>query len=213
MKKGILLIGPSESGKSRMADHFCTGRNSAILYGKQFNVLKNHYNINNNTEVLVIDDICINKTPIDWFFSLIRKGVKVYQKNVPISVIFPKIIISAVGSMVDIPKGTDKYFDIFELKRCNVSRNKDSILSKLYYIKNGYIGNAILWWGVNSKGYTTDICKAGKYTKEEAIEITKRPEGEAWLCDYIDNNYESNKSTVDCQYLKSTKINCIKGNI
>jgi hypothetical protein len=39
---------------------------------------------------------------------------------------------------------------------------------ELYYIQNGYVGNAILWWGVDSKGYTTDITKAGKYTKEEA---------------------------------------------
>lgn len=40
---------------------------------------------------------------------------------------------------------------------------------KLYYIRNeGYVGNALVWWAENSKGYTTDIRKAGKYTFEEA---------------------------------------------
>jgi len=33
---------------------------------------------------------------------------------------------------------------------------------KLYYIQNVYVGNAILWWAIDSKGYTTDIGKAGK---------------------------------------------------
>jgi hypothetical protein len=45
---------------------------------------------------------------------------------------------------------------------------------KMYYIQNGYVGNAILWWGIDSRGYTTDINKAGKYTKEETLEIIKQ---------------------------------------
>ena len=39
----------------------------------------------------------------------------------------------------------------------------------MYYIQNGYVGNAILWWAENSRGYTTDFTKAGKYTKEGDI--------------------------------------------
>jgi hypothetical protein len=78
---------------------------------------------------------------------------------------------------------------------------------EMYYIQNGYIGNAILWWGINSKGYTTDINKAGKYTIEEATKIIQRPQDIAWPCDYIDNNEAAKKLTVDIQYLdKSYKI-------
>ena len=44
---------------------------------------------------------------------------------------------------------------------------------ELYYIQDSrsYLGNAILWWGLNSQGYTADLNKAQKYTKEEAIKI------------------------------------------
>lgn len=71
----------------------------------------------------------------------------------------------------------------------------------LYYIQNGYVGNAILWWGIDSKGYTTDITKAGRYTKEEAQKIIQRPKDIAWLCKHIDNNNEARKLIVDMQYL------------
>lgn len=74
---------------------------------------------------------------------------------------------------------------------------------ELYYIQNGYVGNAILWWANESKGYTTDIRKAGKYTKEEAKNIIKRPEDTAWLCRHIDNNEAAHKTIIDGQYLNS----------
>lgn len=72
---------------------------------------------------------------------------------------------------------------------------------KLYYIQNGYVGNAILWWGIDSKGYTTDINKAGKYSKEETIKIIQRPQDIAWLCSYIDNNKLAKRTIIDSQYL------------
>lgn len=72
---------------------------------------------------------------------------------------------------------------------------------ELYYIQNGYIGNAVLWWAKDSKGYTTDITKAGKYTKAEAKRIIERPEDFAWLCKHIDNNEAAKKIVVDGQYL------------
>jgi hypothetical protein len=77
----------------------------------------------------------------------------------------------------------------------------DAGSQELYYIQNGYVGNAILWWGIDSKGYTTDITKAGKYTKEEAQKIIQRPQDIAWLCKHIDNNNEARKIIVDMQYL------------
>lgn len=74
----------------------------------------------------------------------------------------------------------------------------------MYYIQYGYIGNAICWWGENSRGYTSDINKAGKYTKEETEKIIQRPEDIAWPCDYIDNAIEAQKLIIDSQYLNPT---------
>ncbi|MCU7542970.1 hypothetical protein [Riemerella anatipestifer] len=46
---------------------------------------------------------------------------------------------------------------------------------KKYYIRRqGYVGNALIWWKANSNGYTVDIREAGKYTEEEAKETCKR---------------------------------------
>jgi hypothetical protein len=76
---------------------------------------------------------------------------------------------------------------------------------KLYYIQNGYVGNAILWWAVDSKGYTTEIEKAGKFTKEEAKKIIQRPCDVAWECTHVDNCVEAHKHVIDMQYLNSKK--------
>lgn len=71
-----------------------------------------------------------------------------------------------------------------------------------YYIRNeGFVGNAIIWWGENGKGYTTDIRKAGKYTLEQAEKICKRDEDTAYKCEYIDNLMEGQKLIIDSQYL------------
>ena len=70
---------------------------------------------------------------------------------------------------------------------------------ELYYIQNqGFVGNAIIWWRVDGRGYTTDIREAGKFTKEEAKEIIKRPEDTAWPCSYIDNNVKAHKNNNRC---------------
>lgn len=76
----------------------------------------------------------------------------------------------------------------------------------MYYIRNeGYIGNALIWWAKDSKGYTSDINKAGKYTEEQARNICKRPEDTAYECDYIDNLTEAHKLIVDSQYVDNSK--------
>ncbi len=72
---------------------------------------------------------------------------------------------------------------------------------KMYYIQTGYVGNAILWWGENSRGYTTDFTKAGKYTEEEAKGIIKRPQDVAWECSHVDNCKEAHRLIIDGQYL------------
>lgn len=82
---------------------------------------------------------------------------------------------------------------------------------ELYYIQNqGYSGNAFFWWGLNSNGYTVDINKAQKFTKEKAEGIIKRSEDTAWPCEYIDANEAAHKTIIDCQLLDFSKS--IKGN-
>ena len=78
--------------------------------------------------------------------------------------------------------------------------------NKFYIQTSGYCGNAMYWWGKDSKGYVTDIRKAGKYTKEEAEGICERPRDLAWECDYIDNLLEGQKLIIDMQFVELEKI-------
>lgn len=74
---------------------------------------------------------------------------------------------------------------------------------QLYYLQNGYVGNAVLWWAKDKCGYTTDLSKAGKYTKEECqaiIRLGDRPE-RAWPVEHIDKHPVAKIVTVDAQYL------------
>jgi hypothetical protein len=89
--------------------------------------------------------------------------------------------------------------EICEKKKAIIK--KQDIKEEMYYIQNGYVGNAIAWWAIDSKGYTTNISKAGKYTKEQAEKIIERPQDVAWECSYIDNCKEAQKLIIDGQYL------------
>lgn len=76
----------------------------------------------------------------------------------------------------------------------------------MYYIQNteaGFLGNAIIFWGLNSRGYTANLNKAHKFTEEEAKKIClNNPEKNvAWPVDYIDNN-EGISRVTDSQYLE-----------
>ena len=59
----------------------------------------------------------------------------------------------------------------------------------LYYIQTrGPVGNCVLWWGIEGKGYVCDLDRAGKYSRQEAESIVKgRPDvDKAWRCEDID---------------------------
>lgn len=77
--------------------------------------------------------------------------------------------------------------------------------SNEYYIQNGYVGNAILWWALDSAGYTTNITEAQRYSFEEMKDIVRQREQDiGWPCDYIDDNLIAHKTIIDMQYLKSS---------
>ena len=79
-----------------------------------------------------------------------------------------------------------------------------------YYIQNksqGYLGNAIFFWALESKGYTAKLDFAEKFSYEEARRICKgNPDkNKAWEVDYIDNNKGTARLT-DSQYLVNSNI-------
>ena len=79
----------------------------------------------------------------------------------------------------------------------------------MYYVQNlGYIGNAMIWWRPDSKGYTTNIEEAGRYTEEEMRGlINSRPEEDfAWECDYIDNTPEIRKVIIESQRIDAKNM-------
>jgi hypothetical protein len=83
-----------------------------------------------------------------------------------------------------------------------------------YYIQNkdaGYLGNAIIFWAKNSRGYTADLNKAEQFTEERAKEIcTGNPnKNKAWSVDYIDNN-KGIQRIIDSQYLDYENIKSFK---
>ena len=74
-------------------------------------------------------------------------------------------------------------------------------MKELYYLqdKRTYVGNDILWWAKNHKGYTTDISKAHVFTKEEAIYHNQHRETDVpWLKSYIDKKV---RPAVDMQHV------------
>ncbi len=81
---------------------------------------------------------------------------------------------------------------------------------KNYYIQNtkaGYLGNAIIFWAKDSRGYTANLNNCQIFTEEEAKKICQgNPEkNKAWPVDYIDSN-NGIQRIVDCQFLSNNYI-------
>lgn len=59
----------------------------------------------------------------------------------------------------------------------------------LYYMqdKRQHVGNSMLWWGKDRRGYVCDIRKAHVWTKDEAFrQHAMRETDIPWRKDYID---------------------------
>lgn len=72
----------------------------------------------------------------------------------------------------------------------------------LFYLQDSrsYVGNDVLWWAKNGKGYTTDLSKAHVYSKAEAVRQHEMRETDIpWPKDYID---AKTRPAVDMQYIK-----------
>jgi hypothetical protein len=71
-----------------------------------------------------------------------------------------------------------------------------------FYLQDSrsYVGNDMLFWALDGKGYTTDLSKAQVYSKADAIAQHQSRETDIpWPKDYID---AKTRPAVDVQYVK-----------
>lgn len=89
-------------------------------------------------------------------------------------------------------------------------------MSEEYYLQDSrsFVGNDMLFWKKDGKGYTTNLREAHVYTKDEAVSQHQCRETDIpWPKDYID---AKTRPAVDVQYvsvkeaLKGTGITLIK---
>jgi len=74
-------------------------------------------------------------------------------------------------------------------------------MSEQFYLQDsrGYVGNDVLWWAKDGKGYTTDLRKAHIYSKEDAVkQHQSRYTDIPWPKKYID---AKTRPAVDMQYI------------
>lgn len=60
---------------------------------------------------------------------------------------------------------------------------------KMYYVQDSrnYVGNAVLWFGLNNNGYVTDLSKAQKYTWEQIQKFNLRETNIIWDSEHVEN--------------------------
>ncbi len=72
---------------------------------------------------------------------------------------------------------------------------------EMFFIQaQGFVGNSMLWWGLNSSGYTTNIMLAHKYSRAEALArfTSGRDQDKIWPVSHIEKCV---KQHVDAQYV------------
>lgn len=78
-------------------------------------------------------------------------------------------------------------------------------MKEAFYLQDSrtFVGNDVLWWAKDGKGYTTDLSKAEKYTKDEALRMHEMRHSDIpWPCAYIEAR---TRPAVDMQYIKSAE--------
>jgi len=71
-----------------------------------------------------------------------------------------------------------------------------------FYLQDSrsYVGNDVLWWAKDGKGYTTDLSKAHVYSQDDAVRQHNCRETDIpWPKEYIDAR---TRPAVDMQYIK-----------
>lgn len=95
----------------------------------------------------------------------------------------------------------DKIIKMWELKELSRTEAiKDLPKDKIYVIQDrrSYVGNAVLWWGLNGNGYVCDINKAHKYTYDELLKFKPRDTDIIWDLEHV---MTATKLIIDAQNL------------
>lgn len=82
-------------------------------------------------------------------------------------------------------------------------------MSELFYLQDSrsFVGNDVMWWAKNGRGYTTDLRDAHVYSKEAAVaQHMSRETDIPWPKEYIDGKA---RPAVDMQYIK--RAEALKG--
>lgn len=125
-KKGILLIGNINVGKSRLANIIMDDKKLVIINGRDHELFNHNFmfsNCNIDTEIIHIHDLLDYKNKLELFFNLITDGVEVDKRGQKSFTIYPQIIISISCEMSDlnITPSLERRFDIFQLSACNTN--------------------------------------------------------------------------------------------
>lgn len=125
-KKGILLIGNINVGKSRLANIIMDGKKQVTINGRNTDLFKYRgmfSNCERDTEIVHIDDLLKFKNQLPLFFNMITDGVEVDKQAQKAFSIFPQIIISINCKMKDLELTPSliRRFDIFQLSAYNTN--------------------------------------------------------------------------------------------
>ncbi len=122
-KKGTLIIGDSDKGKTWLVNSFTDGLKCLKIDGRQKKVSDNHFafsGANKDTEIIFIDDYLFGKGGFEPLYTLIQYGVTVNKRYYGPFLIHPKIIVTCDCNMSDIKEISllNHFFNAFELKGC-----------------------------------------------------------------------------------------------
>ena len=75
---------------------------------------------------------------------------------------------------------------------------------EMYYVQDSrsYCGNSVFWWAKESRGYTTELNNAEKYTKDEIVKrfLNGRDSDVIWKASHVEKHIRTH---IDAQYLES----------
>lgn len=111
-----------------------------------------------------------------------------------------RMVRSAVNDKILYNNEVIKRYQIADKIRANKILELDQ--DKNYYVqdKRNYVGNAVLWWGIDGNGYVTDLSKAHKYTYSEIQKFQPRDTDIIWESEHVETAI---RQYVDMQGLQN----------
>lgn len=194
----------TEHAKSKIK-HIATNNDYGYFKVNSNDEIEDFIRLMNKRPEIKVNDICLIIQQNISFGSILKLNESSVEKF-RITKIYDNFC-----DMINIKNGT--IFNKFDLYDIMLFKEYHE---NLYYIQNGFVGNAMCWWALDSKGYTTDIKKAHKFSKDEALSILKNNQNDkrrnerVWDCDYIDNSLNAHKTIIDLQYLEDIDKNELK---